>query len=182
MVKLRAEWGKSEFDDSIVKMESVKSLKRKFTLYPEDDEDAGCLRSSRQYGQMAVDGITIVERLTDPRIDKECDILTLLLTESFKVQDETVKKYYQPLRPGTHDVLIGLDGLLAVGMKKQSEAKWAFTTMRLAETIAMVRKQNPFAYLIRLLYQWFRQGKTAELRVFEDYIMKEETVTGADLI
>lgn len=180
--EIKSRVGKSEFDDSIEKMESVKSLKRKFTLYPEDDKDAGCLRSSRQYGQMAVAGITIVERLTDPRIDKECDILTFLLTESFKVQDETVKKYYQPLRPETHDVLIGLDGLLAVGMRKQSEGKWEFTTMRLAETIAMVRKQNPFAYLIRLLYQWFRQGKTAELRVFEDYIMKEETVTGADLI
>ena len=180
--EIKSKVGKSEFDDTVKKMESVKTLKRKFTLYPEEDENAGCLRSSRQYGQMANDGITFVEKHTDPRVDVECDILTFLLTESFKVQDKTVKTYYQPLRPETHDVLIGLDGLQVFGARKQSEDTWVFTTMRLAETIAMLRTQDSFAYLIRRLYEWFRIGKTAELGVFEDYLLKVEAMTGADLL
>lgn len=180
--EIKSRVGKMEFDDSVKKMESIKWLERKFDLFPENDEDAGCLRSSRKYGQMENDGITIVERHTDPRVDVECDILTFLLTESFKVQDKTVKRYYQPLNPMIHDVLIGLDGLQVLGLRKISQGKWSFTTMRLAEEIAMFRKQDSFAHLILRLYQWFRKGETAELRVFEDYILKVEAMTGADLL
>ena len=180
--EIKSKVGKAEFDDSVMKMESIKRLRRKLSLFPDGDENAGCLRTGRKYGQMSVNGITIVEKHVDPRVDDTCDILTFLLTDSFKVTDQTVKSYYSPLSPKIHDVLIGLDGLQALGARKISEGNWEFTSMRLADTITMFRTPYAFAHLILRLYQRFRKGQTADLRVFEDYILTQSYIRGDAMI
>ncbi len=171
--EIKSKVGKSEFDDSVKKMESVKGLKRSFELFSDDEANAGCLRSSRKYGQMENDGITIVERHVDPRIDAKGDILTFVLTDKLKVSVDTVLRYYQDWTPMFHDILISLEGYCIYGYKgRDSNNKHLGTTMRLAEGIHTTKPRNPFGNLIHLLYQWFRVGITAELKAFEKYILK----------
>ena len=47
-------------------------------------------------------------------------------------------------------------------------------TLKQTEEIQGSNRTSPFGYLIGLLYQWFRYGKTAETESFERYIIRRQ--------
>ena len=172
--EIKSTVGKAEFDDAIRKMESIKTLKRSFTHDPSDNKNAGISVRTRKYGQIELDGLGFIRQYSDSRVGVDCDILTFLLTDKCRVGIDTLSDYYKDRTSMFHDILISFEGYAIYGVKMGENGQFGVTTMREAEEIQGSNRTSPFGYLIGLLYQWFRYGKTAETESFERYIIRRQ--------
>ena len=165
--------GKSEFDDAVKKMESVKALKRQFRRLTSSKSRTGYGASDRNYG--GTDNLVFSN--FDPEVDSDGDIVGFLLTDSLNVGYQTVLGYYQERKAGFHDILISLAGQVCVSTKARPKGGIQFEPMRTADSVVCFNTDDPFGYLVLTLQQRFRSGKTAELEAFDKYVIKEPSWT-----
>ena len=166
--------GKSEFNDAVKKIESVKVLKRQFLRVGGARTATGYAAPYRNYG--GTDN-KIYDASFDPEVDSDGDIIGFLLTDRLNVGYETVLGYYHQRTTGFHDILISLAGQVFVSTKDRSDGCTQFEPMKTADSVVCFDTTNPFGYLVLTLQQRFRSGRTSELAAFEKYLVKEPSRT-----
>ena len=98
--------GKTEFDDTVKKMESVKTLKRQFRRLPSSKGRDSYQATYRNYG--GTDNLVFGN--FDPEVNSDGDIVGFLLTVKLTVKHETVGEYYRARTPLFPDWVIILQG------------------------------------------------------------------------
>ena len=102
--EVKSRVGKQEFDDAVVKMESVKALERQFERLPNSGGGYGA--PHRGYG--GTDQPVFAS--FDPESDSRGDVVGFLLTDALAVEWETAMEYYRERTPQFPDLLIPLTG------------------------------------------------------------------------
>ena len=167
--EVKSQVGKSEFDDAVKKITSVKTLKRRFQRFPSKDSPTRYRASYRNYAGVDRE----LFRSFDPEVDSDGDIVGFLLTDRLKVKHLSVLKYYEARTRDFPDMLISLDGHVLVSAKTRKKGGLAFEPIRTSDSVICFATDNPFGFLVLTLQQRFRFGKTAELSAFEEYLIKE---------
>ena len=166
--EVKSRVGMQEFDDAVVKMASVKVLERQFERLP-SSSGHGYGAPHRGYG--GTDGPVFAS--FDPESDSRGDIVGFLLTDALTVEWETAMEYYRERTPQFPDLLIPLTGPAFASAAPDRKGRLAFEPMRTAPSVCCIDTANPFGYLLLVLQQRFRAGKTAPLRAFESYLVRE---------
>ena len=163
-IEIKSGTGRKEFLDSCQKATSVRNLRRRFSV-----ESDGNARNIRRYGDVGrwvpVRGDAIVPY--GIRLDRfqYADILTVLMTGKVNVSQNTVASYYNETRVSAPDILVSLDGLLAVFQ----DSEWIVTSARLGSSCMISKYENPFSVFIHLLYRWVSNGHTVAFEEFQNY-------------
>ena len=166
--EVKSQVGKSEFDDAVKKVESVKVLNKQFQRLPAKHSPSGYLASYRNYAGTDRE----LFRDFDPEVDSAGDIVGFLLTDKLRVKHQTTLKYYETRTLGFPDMLISLEGHVIVSAKARKEGGVAFEPMRTSDSVVCFATNDPFGFLVFNLQQRFRYGKTVELSAFEEYFIK----------
>lgn len=159
-IEIKSRTGKREFMDSCKKANSVRSLRRRFKT----TED-GKIDNPRRYGQIEIPISSSLTHTVDPKKTKACDILTGLITGELSVTENTLISWYSQEGKNVPDIFISLTGICAHFAEESNR----LLNSRLGTSLRMYEIASPFSRLVRILYLWFVDGKTAPLQAFTDY-------------
>ena len=169
--EVKSRVGKSEFDDSVQKIESVKKLKRAFRIAPMQGSPTGRGAFYRHYG-------TTNSRFSvgsfDPAVDARGDIGSFILTDKLLVGRETVEGYYQQRTPLYPDQLVSLQDRVVFTSSKQGPSNsYTQVPMRMADSVRRLITNSPFGHLLIYLYGVLHQGVTTYLEEFHRYLVRD---------
>ena len=169
--EVKSRVGKSEFDDSVQKIESVKKLKRAFSIAPMQGAPTGRGAFYRHYG-------TTNSRVSigsfDPAVDARGDIGSFILTDKLIVGRKTVEAYYQQRTPLYPDRLVSLQDRVVFTSSKQGPSNsYTHVPMRMADSVRPLITNSPFGHLLIYLYGVLHQGVTTYLEEFHRYLVRD---------
>ena len=169
--EVKSRVGKTEFDDSVKKIESVKKLRRAFHIAPMRGTPTGQGAFYRHYG--ATNSRLSVGSF-DPEVDARGDIGTFILTDKLQVGCETVEEYYQQRTPLYPDRLVSLqDNLVFTSSKSGPNNSYIRVPMRMADSVRPMITNSPFGHLLIYLYGVLHQGVTTYLEEFHRYLVRD---------